>query len=333
MKKSSKIFAGLLIGGVIASSGLLVGCGENPNDTTTTEPLSSTSEVYGFAGATTGMLMNNKTLQSAMVASMEMGANDTSSTFDDLKKSLDAAITGTLDKYMDLFDSVVGGKTPVDVVDGTSDKEEYKHKLTITVNSIDGNTTTCTLYFNETFSKDGSEVEDSDDTEEETVLEGELYLNDSKTPLYVSGKKEKDKDEMEVSFEVSLKKGDETHKVVFNQEREVGDDGEVEEEYVFQIVMGDYKQEFSFEMERDLSGNIEVEYSQTIGDVEVSFEIEKTSDNSITIETKSFLGVELKINVKVEKSEDGTQERYVYTLEKLGSYPLTEAVVFNGNWR
>lgn len=331
MKKSSKILAGVLIGGILATSGALIGCGADNSG----EPLSTTTEVYGFAGATTGMLLSNNDLSSSMAASVAMQSSDaTVPGFDEIKQQIDSAITQTLDKYMDVFDSVVGGKKPVNVVDGTSDKEEYKHKLTVTVNTINGESTSCVLYFNETLLDGDDDVDDSDKEERETKLEGELYLNGSETPLYVVGRKEIDTEdnEAEVTFEVKLSKEDDTHKVVFKQEHEEKN-GKTEVEYKFQIVMGEFVNEFSFELEKDVKGNIEVEYEQVVGDVSISFEIEKKSDNSITIETKDFMGAELELNVKVEKSEDNTQERYVYTLTKLGDFELAGIIQFVGNWR
>ena len=97
--------------------------------------------------------------------------------------------------------------------------------------------------------------------------------------------------------------------------------------------MGKVITEFSFELEKDAKGNIEVEYEQVVGDVTISFEIEKKNNNTITIKTKDFMGVELELNVHVEKSEDNTQERYVYTLIKLGESKLEGTVQFIGNWR
>lgn len=330
MKKSSKIMAGILIGGLLATSGALVGCGADNN-----KPLSTTTDVYGFAGATAGMLMSNNDFASSMAASLSMQNEEIPVPgLDEIKTQIDNAITQTLDKYMDMFDSIVGGKKPVNVVDGTSDKEGYSHKLTISVNSLNGETTTCVLYFNETLVDSGEEVDDSDKEERETRLEGELYLNGSETPMYVVGSKEIDPEdgETEVTFEVKLSKEDDKHKIVFKQEHEEKN-GKLEEEYKFQIVMGDFVNEFSFELEKDAKGNIEVEYEQVVGDATISFEIEKKNNNTITIETKDFLGFEIELTVNIEKSEDETQERYVYTLTSFGDTDLTGIIKFVGNWR
>lgn len=332
MKKRNKILAGVLISGILATSGMLVGCNGGDNG----EPLKNTTDVYAFAGATTGILMSDQEISAQMLTSASIASTENATpTLDELKKQLDEAIAQTLDKYMGVFDSVVGGNKPVDVKDVASDKENFKHKLTISANSIDGQKTVCVLYYNETLLNDEEvEVEDSDDEEHETKLEGELYFNGSETPLYVFGKKEIDPEdnEVEVTFEARYSKDDDKNKVVFKQEREENN-GKVEEEYVFQIVVGGVTTEFSFEMEKDAKGNIEVEYEQTIGASKVSFEIEKNVDNSITIETKDFFAQELEINVYVEKSEDQTQERYVYTLKKLGKFDLGDGLTFNGNWR
>lgn len=319
MKKSSKICAGLLIGGVLATGGMLVGCTtQAPTDNSV---FANTTDVYGFAGATTGILANGMdAVGSQMLALSSISKMDESLPgLENLKTQLNTAISSTLDKYMNVFDSVVGGENPVNVVDSVSDKNEFKHKLTITASSIDGETTTCTLYFNENLLDDAEvEVDDSDDEEKETVLEGELYVGSSTTPLYVSGKKEIDPEdnEMEITFEARINKNDDTHKVVFSQEREIKNN-KIEEEYNFEIVMGNYSAEFSFELEKNANGKIEVEYEQTIGGTTISFEIEKETDNSITISTEDFFGIELEINVSVV--EESEQFRYVYKIPAFGA--------------
>ena len=332
MKNKNKIIAGILLTGALASAGLGVGCGKN-NDT---KPLDSTTEVYAFAGATTGMLASDQNVQGAMMTALSANSGID---FETMKKQLDSVIGQTLDKYMEIFDSVSGGDKPVDVKDQESDKTEYKHKLVVKTNTIDGQNNTCVIYFNETLT-DGSDVVDTDEEEQKTFLEGELYLNGSETPFYVKGEKEVDaKDgEIEVVFEASLVKGDNDNKVIFKQEHEKDpEDGETEEEYSFEIVVGGKTMsEFSFSLERDEKGKIEVEYeySNAYDGTKVKFEIEKTSKNTITIETKSFMGIELKLEVSVEKNPDNAnQERYVYTLKKFGELPLSGNDVFYGNYR
>lgn len=318
MKKSSKICAGLLIGGVLATGGMLVGCTtQAPTDSSV---FTNTTDVYGFAGATTGILADGMdNIGTQMLALSSVSDLGELSGLDEMKTQLNTAISNTLDKYMNVFDSVVGGENPVNVVDSVSDKAEFKHKLTITASSIDGKTTTCVLYFNENLTDDSEvDVEDSDDEDKETVLEGELYVGSSTTPFYVFGKKEIDPEdnEMEITFEARISKNDATHKVVFSQEREIKNN-KIEEEYNFEIVMGDYSAEFSFELEKNANGKIEVEYEQTIGGATISFEIEKETDNSITISTEDFFGSKLEINVSVV--EESGQFRYVYKIPAFGA--------------
>ena len=317
MKKSKKIIAGLLISGILATSGALVGCGwQKP-----TEPLASTTDVYGFASATTGMLMSNSAVTS-QVATMALLSNEqtfsTRSQLDEIKSNISKLITGTLNEYMNMFDSIVGGNKPVNVEGLVSDKQEYKNKLVISVNTIDGTQNTCVLYYNETLlDTPNIEVEDTDEEEKETQLVGELFLNGSETSLYVEGKKEIDPGdgEVEVTFEAKFNKDDDKNKVIFKQEREEKD-GEIEEEYNFQIVVNGYSTEMSFSMERDAKGNIEVEYEHVIGDKVVSFEIEKISDTQLIIETRDFFGIELEINVTVKEGNDG-EKQYVYSIPNL----------------
>lgn len=320
MKKGGKIFTGIVLGGVLALTGLSVmGCNGDKTDSTA---LKSTTEVYGFAGATTGLLASNKDVGAQMLM-LSSGTKVEGQELEELKNTMRSAITETLDKYMNVFDSVVGGSKPVDVTETISDKSEFKHKITITATSISGTSTTCVLYFNETLSSDTSvEIEDIDKEKRETKLSGELYVNGSATPLYVEGKRELEDNEMEVTFEVKFNKEDNNNKVVFKQEIEK-ENGKIEEEYEFEIVMGGISTEFSFDFEKDSKGNLEVEYEQVIGGQTISFEIEKTANNEITIETEDFFGLELEI--KVTKVNDDSGSHYVYSIPTLGN------LVFDGS--
>lgn len=320
MKKGGKIFTGIVLGGVLALTGLsVIGCNGDKTDSTA---LKNTTEVYGFAGATTGLLASNKDVATNMLT-MSSVSKVEGQDLEDLKNTMCSAISDTLDKYMNVFDSVVGGSRPVDVEEVTSDKDGYRHKMTITTKSIDGTETVCVLYFNETLSDDDSvEIEDINNEKRETKLVGELYVNGSETPLYVEGKRELEDNEMEVTFEVKFNKEDNNNKVVFKQEIEKKN-GKIEEEYEFELVIGDVSTEFSFDFEKDAKGNLEVEYEQVIGGQTISFEIEKTANNEITIKTEDFFGLELEI--KVTKVDDASGSHYVYSIPMLGN------LVFDGS--
>ena len=120
MKNGKKLFAGLLIGGVVASAGLFAGCGGNPGES---EVLSKNSDVYGFAGATTSMLASDDAVLTAL---SDAGASDVGDVYETLKTNLQTAINSTIDKYMAMFDTVVGGSSPItttteDLTDGEYD--------------------------------------------------------------------------------------------------------------------------------------------------------------------------------------------------------------------
>lgn len=326
MKKTKKILAGLLMCGVLSTGGLLAGClggGEKENLTTT--------DIYGFAGVTTAMLAADEKVVGTM---MKANSTDTGWT-----TQLEETISTSLDKYMSVFDSVIGDKKPVSVKEEMVDLEYaelYSHKLTITSSMITGETTKYDLYFNETLLADDKvEIDDINDEERETKLSGIMVVDGDETSvLYVEGKKELELGEMEIEFEASVfQSGQErdNNKVVFKQEIEK-QHAETEEEYLFEIYVGGVKTELEFSLEKDVRGNVEVEYEHQIGSDYVNFEIEKNR-GLIILETIDFLGNELKVSISSEKNpDDENQVRYVYTvmLDDLGG---TGNFVCYGAWR
>lgn len=328
MKKKNKILAGLVLTGVLATSGIFFGCG---GDKGGNDPLANTSDVYGFAGVTTSMLMANDNVNGVMVSALS-----TENPFDEIKAQLQTAITETMDSYMNLFDSVAGGEKPVNVVNEKLEDQEYSHKLTVSASMIDGQTTKCVIYFNETLKNEtDKEVDDTDDEDQETVLVGKMYLNDSETALYVKGVKEIDADgEVEVEFKAyATSDYDDNNVVIFKQGHEV-EGGETEEEYSIKVVVGGITvHEFKFSLERDVNGKIEVEYEQTVNGQTIEFEVERESDKSLKIEAKNFLGHEIEVEVKVKSEVEG-KYYYQYTITKIDDKDVTlYEMTFSGTTR
>ncbi|MBP3432083.1 MAG: hypothetical protein J6K39_04460 [Clostridia bacterium] len=321
MKKFNKICAGFLMCGLLASGGLLAGCFGGGGDT---EPLETTTDVYAFAGASAGILAQNEEFvagASSVSASSVFGATP----LDDIKSKIQAAISGTMDEYMNLFDSVVGDSKPVETSKVESDKAGYAHKLSIKTNSLNGETTV-ELYYNETAKTSETEVENSDEFETATRLNGLIIVNDNEEkPLYFTGAKEVEIEgnevEVEVEFAVSLTENDTENKIVFKQAHET-ENGVTDEEYVYEIYLGGTKiTEFAFDMEKNSNGKVELEYEQQIAGVSIKFDIEKTSDNSFTIKTNNFSeidGVDLELSIVVTKKDNGDGSfSYVYTIPAL----------------
>lgn len=305
--KGRKICAGLLIGGVIATAGVFAGCGPKGD----TELFSKTSDVYGFAGATTAMIMSDDTIGQTMAGATELPS---------LKTLLQDSIQTTLDDYMNIFDSVVGGANPVETSVENGDFDGYDHKMTITMSSIEGKNKSFVLYFNETLAQDDSfDIEDSDEEERETKLDGKLVVGDM--TFYVVGEKEIEDGEIEVSFRASLTKGDTKNYVEFSQEHSV-ENNKIKEEYKFEIYFGgELLTDFAFEMEKGKSGKIEVEYEQKVNSLTgephvISFQIEKTNNNEITIKTDNFFDIPLEI--KVTAVANGDQIKYNYSIPTFG---------------
>jgi len=328
MKKQGKILAGVLLAGALATTaGMAVGCGSSDG-----EPLSTTTEVYGFAGATTALLAGSSSTGASALAEAKI-AGMSSSTLDTLKENLTAGINNALDGYMQIFDSVVGGTSPVEVVENVSDKDGFAHKLTITVDAVSGETV-CVLYYNETLTNGGDAVTDSDEEERATLLEGEMYLNGSTTPIYVYGGKEVDADsnehETEIFFEASYFTEDNDlyteNKVRFEQEIEV-EGKQREESYKFVVTVGGFDvYNFDFEMEK-VDGKIAVEYEQEIGNTTMKFEVEK-SGNTIKLTAKEVLGLDIDLVISVTVETDATNgQRYIYSIPALGNFTI------EGAWR
>lgn len=332
MKKKNKILAGLVLTGVLATSGIFFGCG---GDKGGNDPLANTSDVYGFAGVTTSMLMANDNVNGAMVSALS-----TENPFGEIKAQLQTAITKTMDSYMNLFDSVAGGEKPVDVkVEDVQSPMTYYHKMTIIANMIDGQTTKCVLYYNETVKGDFSQKVNNPDDEKykdvETLLTGEMTINNSGTPLYVKGVKEIDADgEVEVEFKAyATSDYNDNNVVIFKQGHEV-EGGETEEEYSIKVVIGGITvHEFKFSLERDVNGKIEVEYEQTVNGQTIKFEVERESDKSLKIEAKNFLGHEIEVEVKVKSEVEG-KYYYQYTITKIDDKDVTlYEMTFSGTTR
>ncbi len=328
MKRKSGILASILAGVVFATCLTFTGCGKKNN---TEDPtMSSISEVYGFAGATTSMLLgsissNSSTTQGTTVSSTEDENN--------LKTQLEDTISETLDQYMSLFNSVIGGNKPVNVSNVTSDKSGYKHKMTITTQVVGGESNNYTFYFNETLAGDSSqEVDDTDSDENETELKGVMYVNDdTSTTFYMTGKKELEQDEIEIELTASLEENNPQNYVVFKQEKEI-ENGEVEEEYVFKVYANGIQTKYlEFELERDANGKIEVEYEHEIGGSKIAFEIEK-SGNNIKIETANFLGIKLEITVTATAGTGENEGKVQYTYSVAASAGI-EAFSKTGKWQ
>lgn len=309
MKKSGKICAGLLIGTVLASGGLLVGCNNGDGG----EPVSSTSDVVGVAAATTSMLASESAVSGAMVGSMNSVGSD-------IKELIGEAISTTLDGYMDIFDSVIGGNKPVETVIAESDDVNYDHKMTITTTTIDGESREMVLYFNETLTDGETKVDDIDEEERETLLDGKLVLEGG-TTLYVKGEKEVESGETEMTFSASFVENNFDNRIEFSQEHNI-ENGKTEEEYNVAVVIANQTvSEFTFDLEKTPSGKVKVEYEQQIGGATVAFEIEKTAANEITITVEEFFGLEgLEVKVVAETDIETGKIQYKYSIPTLQNY-------------
>ncbi len=288
MKKFFKILATCVMSlCLIVTGGLLVGCKKS----TASATLSKVSDMYGFAAMTSGVnLEQNK---------------DSASGAGFLKKATtnmsEEEIVNTVDKYIGIFESIVGGKSPVSTQKETSDRQEYATKLVVKYTNLAGDNSNIEIYFNET---DGQAiVEDPDDEEVSTSLVGLMVIGT--TEVAITGVKTVEEDEVEISFVATLG----TSKVEFSQEVEEG-----EQEFEYKIYENDQLvEEFSFELEVE-DDEIEVEFYYSKDSVVNAYEIEEKYKNNVRYLEIYYQEGNTRNNIEVSISVEAGQTVYVYKL-------------------
>lgn len=226
----------------------LVGCG-SPNDVDFINGNTAKESVYAFEAVTSIGLLS------------EVNANANPQ---GLRKAinLDPTFIDSLNTYLPTIESALKGEsllTNTEVM--TSDDPTYQVKQVITYTDINMQTSTITMYYNETIIEDDDWDDDDwdDEQEQESRIEGVVLVGD--VSYRMRGEKELEGDEYEVNFRYIL---DETSYILVEQEIERG-----ETEFAYSLVQnGREVYEYSLEIE---GNEVSLEMESGRSEYEMSF--------------------------------------------------------------
>lgn len=281
MKKLFKLFATCFVCFCIMfTGGMLAGCGKNAS-----ARLKTVKDMYGFASMTSAVLLQNyesATAQSVAPQSLSY-----------------ADIVDAVDGNIEVFESIVGGKKPVNTRFVESDNLDYAKKLVVNVNDITGDSTDLNFYFNETRLAGGQVLNDNPDSNKfSTKITGIITMDGIAETISVSGQKLVEHDETEIS--IRFVHGE--YSVEYTQETE--DD---EQEFAYAIYYGGTcVKNFEFEMEVERN-EVEVEYHLEHGGQVYSFGVEQKTLNGIKIlEVSGYIGNSYYEILVIVENDNGT---------------------------
>lgn len=243
----------------------LVGCG-SPSGTDFINGDTAKESIYAFEAVTSiGLLseanasMNPQGLRKAI--------------------SLDQAFIESLNTYLPTIESALKGEsllTNTEVME--SDDPNYQIKQVISYTDINMQTSTITMYYNETIIEDNDWDDDDDDwddeQEQESRIEGVILVDG--VSYRMRGEKELEGDEYEVNFRYIL---DETSYILVEQEIERG-----ETEFAYSLVQnGREVYEYSLEIE---GNEVSLEMESGRSEYEMNFFL-------ITLDGKNLIGCRL----------------------------------------
>lgn len=243
----------------------LVGCG-SPSGTDFINGDTAKESIYAFEAVTSiGLLseanasMNQQGLRKAI--------------------SLDQAFIDSLNTYLPTIESALKGEsllTNTEVM--ASDDPNYQVKQVISYTDINMQTSTITMYYNETIIEDNDWDDDDDDwddeQEQESRIEGVVLVDG--VSYRMRGEKELEGDEYEVNFRYIL---DETSYILVEQEIERG-----ETEFAYSLVQnGREVYEYSLEIE---GNEVSLEMESGRSEYEMNFFL-------ITLDGKNLIGCRL----------------------------------------
>lgn len=243
----------------------LVGCG-SPSGTDFINGDTAKESIYAFEAVTSiGLLSEAK-------ASMNPQG---------LRKaiSLDQAFIDSLNTYLPTIESALKGEsllTNTEVM--ASDDPNYQVKQVISYTDINMQTSTITMYYNETIIEDNDWDDDDDDwddeQEQESRIEGVVLVDG--VSYRMRGEKELEGDEYEVNFRYIL---DETSYILVEQEIERG-----ETEFAYSLVQnGREVYEYSLEIE---GNEVSLEMESGRSEYEMNFFL-------TTLDGKNLIGCRL----------------------------------------
>lgn len=212
----------------------------------------------------------------------------------------------TIDKYLDLMNELLSTNGGINIKETTSDKEQYSKKITITTNTIQGDTSQYLLYYNETKTQT---KEEKDEIETITKIEGIAISNTNEYRLIGQIKEEKEKNEIELETYYKIIE-DEQNYVIVKEEFEQ-EENEYEQEFKYEIYQNGTKtNSVTFEIEQEKNEQkIKLKESSNIKTI-YEFEIEEINKAKY-IKIKVFDGKIYKY-IKVRVVYDLSTNVYTY---------------------
>lgn len=212
----------------------------------------------------------------------------------------------TIDKYLDLMNELLSTNGGINIKETISDKDEYSKKITITTNTIQGDTSQYLLYYNETKTQT---KEEKDEIETITKIEGIAISNTKEYRLIGQIKEEKEKDETELETYYKIIE-DEQNYIIVKEEFEQ-EENEYEQEYKYEIYQNGKKtNSVTFEIEQEKNEQkIKLKESSNIKII-YEFEIEEINKTKY-IKIKVFDGTTYKY-IKVRLVYDLSTNDYTY---------------------
>lgn len=212
----------------------------------------------------------------------------------------------TIDKYLDLMNELLSTNGGIDIKETISDKDKYSKKITITTNTIQGDTSQYLLYYNETKTQT---KEEKDEIETITKIEGIAISNTQEYLLIGQIKEEQEKNEIE--FETYYKIMEDEQNYVIVKEEYEQEKNEYEQEYKYEIYQNGTKtNSVTFEIEQEKNEQkIKLKESLNIKTI-YEFEIKEINKTKY-IKIKVFDGANYKY-IKVRAVYDLSTNVYTY---------------------
>ena len=307
MKKIYKVLTAMILCFCfVMILGVSVGCSKSNDDDKASANVESVSDMYGFMGMTTGAFLSNNqgNFSTGFVKNASIGETTNQG----------QSLVGVIDRYIEMFDGVVGGLNPVGAKLQESDDENYKTKMLVSKTDMTGKTITCTMYFNEKTLDDTTVKNPNDNENVATTVSGKIVFKNADNKEFnfdFTGKKEVENGEVEVEFAVVK----DIYKIVCELETENG-----EQEFNYAIYAGSVLiEEFSFDLEVE-DNKIELEITTEIANVESKLTIQqytkkdKYSDKqNICYKVNYMLGT-ISLSMDIEVINKGTSTAYLYTM-------------------
>ena len=249
---------------------------------------STSADAFGFAGATAGAFLSKLNVASSSAVNIADSAQVATA---DQSQKVDI-----LNKYIDIFDSVVGNNAITSTKEHLDDVN-YNYKITTTITDLDGSKQTFEMKFKEV-KQDNTLVTDDDRDEITSSLSGVMTYNG--VEYEISGKKQVERDEVEIEFIAYI---NQNTRVLVEQETESG-----EQEFQYSIFNNGFMtDELSVEVETERN-EIEVEMQYSKNGVEISYKFEREG-NALRIMYRDSTGSGY---IRATVSSDGNSISYTF---------------------